>query len=323
LLCLLLLALAACSKPTFPPDPLVRRTAQSVDGFNFKTVGQSLMGTNYLTWTSYSFFTYRGETWYLEGDQTATARQGVRASGYEVEEREIEGAVPQRTHLTVRDLSTGEVIAERDIVRSWTWTGRHWQVGGWEGDEARKWLTSVLVPTESKLSSALRPNDAALAKLELAPQQISLPSDSNELLAFNQNVGCPVGTGAIRRSPPVPVLQGSGWWYRPELPLQRVLCGNDHYLALSHIYGNQTVVDLLDKDGRVMFRTHLHAPVSMDSRVVALRNPKLNQSALQFDMAYAVAENGPHSNRFRPGATYHVTIEPPSEVRPGDTSNGF
>jgi len=319
--CLLPLVLAACNKPVFPPDPQVRHTAQNVDGFDFKIVGRALMGTGYLTWTNFRFFTYQNETWSLQGDQAVTARRGVRATRYEVEEREIAGAVPQRTHLTVRDRSTGEVMAERDIVESWTWANGHWQVGGWEGDEARKWLMSVLVPASGRLPSYLQRNYAAIAKVEVALQQISLPSDSGELLASNQNVACLGGLGAIRRSSAVPVLQGDGWWYKPELPLQRVLCADDRFLALSHIYGNQTVVDLLDKHGSVIFRTHLHSPVSMDSKVVALRNLKLSPATLEFDMAYAVVETAPHPRKFVPGPTYHVVMELPGDVGPRSTSN--
>jgi len=279
------------------------------------------MGTGYLTWTNFSFFTYQGETWSLQGDQAVTARRGVRASRYEVEEREIAGAVPQRTHLTVRDRSTGEVMAERDIVESWTWTDGHWQVGGWEGDEARKWLMSVLVPASSKQPSYLQRNYSANAEVNSAPHQIPLPSDSDELLASNQNAACVGGMGAVRRSPPVPVLQGDGWWYKPELPLQRVLCADDRYLALSHIYGNQAVVDLVDKHGSVIFRTGLHVPVSMDSTVVALRNLKLTSATLEFDMAYAVAETAPHPRKFVPGPTYHVVMELPGDMGSGRSSS--
>jgi hypothetical protein len=305
---LLALVLVACDKTSFPPAPQVRRTAQSVDGIAFGAVGQSLMGTDYLGWTSFDYFTYRDETRSLWGDGSVTVRKGVRQSRYEVEERQVAGAVPQTSHLTVRDRSNGEVMAERDIVKSRTWDHGRWRVGGWEGDEARKWLMTVLQPSTVNRPSYLQRDYAARTQVETAPRQIPLPFDAYGLVAGNQNAGCPEGQGAIRREPPVPVLQGNGWWYKPELPLQRVLCAGNRYLALSHVHGNQAAVDLLDEQGSVIFRTHLHVPVPLDSEVVALRDLKLSPTTLEFDMAYAVAEDDPHPRRLVPGRTYHVMV---------------
>ncbi len=313
-LCLLPLALAACTKPAFPPDPQVLQVARNVEGFDFKTVGQPLMGTGYLTWTSFQFFTHDGETWSLEGERAVLVRRGARPTRYEVEEREIPAASPRRTHLTVRDRSSGRIMAQRDVVYSWTWVDGHWQVGGWQGDEARKWLMSVLVPTSGRMPSYFQRRYEAVAKVEMAPQQMALPSDPRELMVANQNAGCLEGKGAVRRSPPVAVLQGDGWWYEPELPLQRVLCADGRYLALSHVYGNQTVVDLLGQNGTVLFRTPLRLPVPFNSDVVALRGLRLNPGHLEFDVAYAVPENEPHPLKNVPGPTYHVVIDLPADV---------
>jgi hypothetical protein len=320
--------LGACDSRPQLPIPQVTQIAREVEGFAFESGESHAMGPDYITWNPYRFFTFEGDTWEVQGHGAVTIRRGTKPARYLVQEQvRPTGTFRHNAHLRVVDQATGVVMAEREVIDGNSWNGKAWEDGGWPGDDARKWLATVLMPPESLLPEYLRSNDySAPARAQMAPQQMDLPKDEGELrlLSVGEH-GCGKGgvlmpyprrdaTGLENERAFQPyrnkrTVQGTGWRYVPNLPLQHVACVGDAFVALSFIYATSPTLDLIDRDGHVTFRTELSGGPPSAEGVVGMDHVHVEDGVLHADLAYSLLLNGATpQQKLVPGPTYRISV---------------
>jgi hypothetical protein len=239
---------------TTPPSQIVYATAQTsevslvVDG-ELRERGP-VMGLHYLRKLPYQAIHFQGRIYKpLHRDAWISMPADEQSVRYLVHEEVNSNPGskdwPERIVWAVYDQNSGTLMARRELWRNSTLTLSLDTPNGWQGDNAKQFIASVLKPAPEARLSPSYPE----ASFRSEQQPVSAPRNLAELEAHTN--GCRGDIELIREGPLSQYVQSrrAGWRFENNGLIRQVFCLDSSVYIMSAILPGELKIDQLSRTG--------------------------------------------------------------------------
>ena len=289
-------------------DIEIKRTISDVDGFElvhekFENNQSPFFGYVYAIWADYPFFLYRGEVFERAGAGGVIVRRTESLFPKYLVHEELLTSDPKRcfsgvckTHLTVSDRLTGEIIAWRTLIQGEFENGH-----GWEGQHAAEFVRSVLKtskPIGGQVGTKAYPRAASTVT------EVSMSAERHQ---YSKLLGCPMKYEISNRR-----LFAKDWSFIPQSSIQAVACSKSYVLIFSYVFPEDIYLDVLSESGKFLWQTELDVPMPMTEVTIGqVSFVEIREPEIRLIFEYWKPENINGNNEYRAFKRFQMVINMP------------